>query len=59
MKKRNLKSKLIISKKTVSNLDAAATKGGIGITTECPSFDCTFDDDCFSKGPGCTFWQVC
>ncbi|WP_430408631.1 hypothetical protein [Kordia sp.] len=62
MKKRNLKSKLVLSKKVVSNFTVSASKGGTGNTFNCgPSNNpmCTFDDVCFSKGPGCTRWQVC
>lgn len=62
MKKRILKSKLVISKKTVSNFNVDAAKGGTGNTFHCgPSNNpmCTFDDACFSKGPGCSRWQVC
>ncbi|WP_046755573.1 hypothetical protein [Kordia jejudonensis] len=62
MKKKDLKSKLTISKKTVSTLESNATKGGTGNTfRDCgPSNNamCTFGD-CFSQGPGCSRWQVC
>lgn len=62
MKKRTIKNKLVISKSVVSNLDMKATKGGTGNTFNCgPSRNpmCTFVDACFSKGPGCSRWQVC
>ncbi|WP_420573621.1 hypothetical protein [Kordia sp.] len=62
MKKRDLKSKLIISRKTISNFQVNATKGGTRNTFNCGASNnamCTFLDACFSKGPGCSRWQVC
>lgn len=63
MKKRNFKNKLNISKNTVSKFDVDRAKGGTGTGTAIcgPSNNamCTFIDACFSKGDGCSRWQVC
>lgn len=61
MKKRNLTS-LKLNKKSVSALGTEKNTGGVINTFNCgPSNNawCTFDDRCFSKGAGCSRWQVC
>lgn len=61
MKKKNLTRTLVIQKSVISNLEASSTKGGINTFNCEPSNNaqCTFVDECFSKGPGCSRWQVC
>lgn len=64
MKKVYLKKRLVIRKKTISNFNVKAVKGGTNTSpVNCaPSahFACTFGE-CFTLGPGCTTtgWQVC
>ncbi|MCH2192644.1 hypothetical protein [Kordia sp.] len=60
MKKRKLNS-LKLNKKSISDLTKEKNIGGINTANCGPSNNawCTYDDSCFSKGPGCSRWQIC
>jgi len=64
MKKRTVKNKLSIRKNVVSTFKVTSKGGGLGQTFgNCPPTQnglCTFPaQTCFSKGAGCSNWQVC
>lgn len=67
MKKRKINLNELQVSSFRTNLDSGkeeTVKGGIEPlrSFRCPVTQnalCTFDDACFSKGPGCSDWQVC